>query len=524
MNNSRTIKAGDGNHALHLEVLYEVARLFAKYSNQEEMLTRILQVLEKRLEMTHGTIMLRTMEGDELVVEGTGGEVKYRKGEGVTGKVLETGLPELVPLISNEPRFQHRVWDRGQRREGEFSFICVPIILGNDTVGTLSVDLPHQGFARLQEAERLLSVVAGLIAHDVHGGRVARQERESLVSENRRLRDELGERFQPRNLVGGSGAMLEVFKRIAQVAPSDTTVLIRGESGTGKELAASAIHYASRRAAAPFVKVNCAALSENLLESELFGHEKGAFTGALSLRKGRFEEAEGGTLFLDEIGDFSPAVQVKLLRAVQEREFERVGSNKTLKADVRILAATNRDLEAAVGDGSFRNDLYYRVNVFPIHMPPLRDHKNDILQLANHFVAKLAVKTGKTITRVSTPAINMLLAYHWPGNVRELENCLEHAMLLANDGVIHGHDLPPTLQMPGPAGPPSAASLKSHTASLERDLIVDALKRADGNVLAASRELGVSDRMLRYKIEKLGIDCQALFNKRKRAARRSRQP
>ena len=221
--------------------------------------------------------------------------------------------------------------------------------------------------------------------------------------------------------------------KIHQVAASDTTVLIRGESGTGKELVASAIHYTSPRAKKPFVKVNCAALNENLLESELFGHEKGAFTGASVRRAGRLEEAEGGTLFLDEIGDFSPAIQVKLLRVLQEREFERVGSNQTLKANVRIIAATNQDLEARSSEGQFRQDLYYRINVFPIMLPPLRERKDDILLLADHFVAKYAKKMGKDVRRISTPAINMMLAYHWPGNVRELENCIEYAVLLSND-------------------------------------------------------------------------------------------
>ncbi|MBD3166084.1 AAA domain-containing protein, partial [bacterium] len=241
------------------------------------------------------------------------------------------------------------------------------------------------------------------------------------------------------NIIGNSNEMQAVYQRIHQVARSETTVVIRGESGTGKELVASAIHYSSDRADKPFIKVNCAALSENLLESELFGHEKGAFTGALYQRAGRIEEAEGGTLFLDEIGDFSPAIQVKLLRVLQEREYERVGSNATVKADVRIIAATNRDLEADVEDGRFRQDLYYRINVFPIYIPALRDRREDILQLVDYFAAKYARQMGKDIHRISTEAINMMVAYHWPGNVRELENCIEHAVLLSNDGVVHGY-------------------------------------------------------------------------------------
>jgi Nif-specific regulatory protein len=254
------------------------------------------------------------------------------------------------------------------------------------------------------------------------------------------------------------------------------------------------------------VKVNCAALSESLLESELFGHEKGAFTGAVASRAGRIEEAVGGTLFLDEIGDFSPAVQVKLLRVLQEREYERVGSNRTCRADVRIVGATNRDLERAVEEGSFRADLYYRINVFPIYLPPLRRRKDDVMQLVNHFMEKYSARMSKPVRRISTPAINMLMAYHWPGNVRELENCIEHAVLLAQDGVVRGTDLPPTLQFPEATGiRPQQGTLKERIHNLERELIVDGLKRNADNVAAVARELGLTARMVRYKIDSLGI-------------------
>jgi Nif-specific regulatory protein len=304
--------------------------------------------------------------------------------------------------------------------------------------------------------------------------------------------------------------MRPVYARIRQVAEADTTVLIRGESGTGKELVAAAIHYLSGRSRGPFVKVNCSALSEGLLESELFGHEKGAFTSALFARAGRFEEADGGTLFLDEIGDFSPAVQVKLLRTIQEREFERVGSNKTIRVNVRLVAATNRDLEVLMKDGQFRADLFYRINVFPVFLPPLRERKDDVLALANHFSQKFAAKMKKPVRRITTSAINMLVAYHWPGNVRELENCMEHAVLLSKEGVIHGRDLPPTLQMPAQLRASTDGSLRSNVAQLERDMLVDALKRAAGNVSAAGRELGLGERMVRYKIRKLDIDLEQL--------------
>jgi Nif-specific regulatory protein len=330
------------------------------------------------------------------------------------------------------------------------------------------------------------------------------RERARLTEENVRLRDALGERLRPENIIGDSRPMRDLYARISQVASTDTTVLIRGESGTGKELVASAIHYASPRAARPFVRVNVAALGESLLESELFGHEKGAFTGALQSRIGRLEEAQGGTLFLDEVGDFSPIAQVKLLRVLQEREFERVGSNRTIRVDVRIVAATNRDLESAVATGSFRHDLYYRVNVFPLHLPALSTRRADILLLANHFAAKFAARMGKSINRISTPAIEALMAYHWPGNVRELENAIEHAVLLASDGVIFEHNLPPTLQLPRSTSTPEP-SLAQRVEALERDMIQDALKRTSGNVAAAARELGLTARVTRYKLKTLGL-------------------
>jgi Nif-specific regulatory protein len=307
--------------------------------------------------------------------------------------------------------------------------------------------------------------------------------------------------------------MRDVYRQIQQVSGTDTTVLIRGQSGTGKELVANAIHYSSARAKGPFVKVNCAALNENLLESELFGHEKGAFTGAIQSRKGRLEQADGGTLFLDEIGDFSAATQVKLLRVLQEREFERVGSNRTLKINTRIIVATNHDLEQAVADGTFRHDLYYRINVFPIFLPPLRDRKDDILLLSNYFVELYSKKMNKNVRRISTTAINMMVAYHWPGNVRELENCIERAVLLSTDGVIHGHHLPPTLQTSDTTAAAGTGSLAERVNLFERDMIVDTLKRTKGNLAAAARQLGITPRIIRYKVGRLGINFKRYTTK-----------
>jgi len=290
------------------------------------------------------------------------------------------------------------------------------------------------------------------------------------------------------------------------VAGSTTNVLIRGESGTGKELVVHAIHYSSPRAKKPFVKVSCGALPESLIESELFGYEPGAFTDARAQKKGRFELAHAGTLFLDEVGELSGSTQVKLLRVLQEREFERLGGVQPVKVNVRVVAATNKDLEAAVKEGTFREDLYYRLNVFSVYMPPLRERKPDIPLLADHFVEKYAAAHGKDVRRIATTAIDMLMSYHWPGNVRELENCIERAVLVCEGGVIHAHHLPPTLQTAEVSGTLPRRSLAEALASYEKDLIIDALKSARGNKAKAARLLDSTERIVAYSVRKHGID------------------
>ena len=314
------------------------------------------------------------------------------------------------------------------------------------------------------------------------------------------------ERYDFSHIIGNSNAMRQVYEQVTQVARSNATVLLRGESGTGKEMIARAIHYNSLRSKRPFVAVNCGALPENLIESELFGHEKGAFTGADKARKGRFELAEGGTLFLDEIGEIPPQTQVKLLRVLQEREFQRVGGSETIKSNIRLIAATNKDLEAAIAEGSFREDIYYRLNVFTIFLPPLRERRSDILLLAEHFLEKYEVEHGKRIRRISTPAIDMLMAYHFPGNVRELENAIERAVLVCDTNVIHGHHLPPTLQTAENTDTVTDLSLEAAVAAFERDMIQDALKSTGGNIVRAADALGSTERIVGYKIKEYGID------------------
>jgi Nif-specific regulatory protein len=300
--------------------------------------------------------------------------------------------------------------------------------------------------------------------------------------------------------------MRGVYELIAQVAPSDATVLITGESGTGKELIAAELHRRSKRAGAALIKINCAALPESIIESELFGHEKGAFTGAVKERKGRFELAHRGTIFLDEIGELSPQIQVKLLRVLQERELERVGGTATIKVDVRLIAATNRNLETEVKAGRFREDLYYRLNVFPVHIPPLRERKSDLILLADYFTEKYAEKNGKLIKRISTPALDLLTSYSWPGNVRELENCIERAVILSTDMVIHSYNLPPSLQSAASTNTEPTTTLDAALSRLEKELIVEALKISDGNMAAAARRLGISERQMGLRVHHYGIN------------------
>ena len=504
--------AESSRHVQELKTLYRISQILAAGMRQRQALAEVMDALDNDLGMNRGTVTLLGPDSAEIKIDVAHNisqeksrKVRYRIGEGVTGKVMQTGKAIIVPKVSQEPSFLNH-FERRSTAEGETSFICAPISIGQDVIGTISIDRLFNESMSLDEDMRVLSIVASMIANDVKARREVAIRQQELEDENIRLRHELQDRFRPENIIGNSSSMRDVYQQIHQVAGSDTTVLIRGESGTGKELVAHAIHYSSRRSKGPLIKVNCAALNENLLESELFGHEKGAFTGAIQSRKGRLEEADGGTLFLDEIGDFTSVTQVKLLRVLQERQFERVGSNQTLKTNARIVAATNRNLEKAVDEGRFRQDLYYRINVFEVFLPPLRDRKDDILLLADSFVEQYAKKMGKDVRRISTPAINMMVAYHWPGNVRELENCIERAILLSTDGVIHGHHLPPTLQTSDASDTIGTGSLMERVDLFERDIIVDALKRCNGNVAAAARDLRTTPRIMGYKVKDLGID------------------
>jgi Nif-specific regulatory protein len=495
-----------------LSGLLELSQTLGATPNFKAGLARALEILETQHGTRSGTVMLLDPGTGSLRLEAATGlphsasnRASYRPGEGISGRVLESGRPVVVPRVSREPLFLNRLgsW---QASRGELSYISVPVIVDRKTVGTLGVTMPYQKDRSYDQEVKFFGVVAAMIGQALKVHELNEADRQRLLDENKKLRLELRGRYDLRNIVGHSRAMEQVYEQVAQVASTTTTILIRGESGTGKELVAHAVHYNSPRSEKPFVKVSCGALPESLIESELFGHEKGAFTDARAQKKGRFELAHGGTLFLDEVGELSASTQVKLLRVLQEREFERVGGTEPVKVNVRLVAATNKDLELGIQTGSFREDLYYRLNVFSVYLPPLRDRRPDVPLLADHFVEKYASAHGKEVRRIATTAIDMLMSYHWPGNVRELENAIERAVLVCDGGVIHAHHLPPTLQTAEVSGTLSRLALDQAVGSYERDLIQDALKSARGNRSKAARLLQTTERIIGYKIRKYGID------------------
>ncbi len=497
----------------NITLLYEITKALNEHLDLKPSLYKVLDILSSSMEMVRGMITLLDPLRNEIHIEVAHGisrsaieRVRYKLGEGVTGQVIETGKSVAIARISEEPRFLDRTASRRRQQTREISFFCVPIKKGNQVIGALSVDRPYEADYPLDDGRRLLSVIATMIASHVIKLETIRLEHERLRDENRRLQGELKNKYTISNIVGSSNRMREVYQMVSQVCRSNATVLIRGESGTGKELVANSIHYNSQRASTPFVKVNCAALPSNLIESELFGHEKGAFTGAIKQKIGKFEMAHRGTIFLDEIGSINLDVQANLLRILQEKEFDRVGGQRTIKVDVRVIAATNKNLEQAVEEETFRGDLYYRLNVFPIYMPPLRERKTDILLLADYFLEKYGKENHKEIRRFSTPAIDMLMQYHWPGNVRELENCIERAVLLCEEGVIHSYHLPPTLQTGKESGTLPALSLEEAVANLEKEMLIDSLKNTRGNITSAAKILQTTVRKFAYKAQQHGID------------------
>lgn len=498
--------------------LYEMGGSIAECSSLQETLSILLRIMGEHMGVEKAMITLFHRRTGTIFIHeslGLSDEEKargvYTIGEGITGRVVETGKPIIVPKIGDEPNFLNRT----QSRDAgvlDHSFLCIPIRRGKSVLGTISAEKRYAAPGMHGEDVGLLAFIAGIVASAVELYLYENEDKTFWESENRRLQEALRRKFHPSNIIGNSAAMRDVYALIEKISKTRVTVLLLGESGVGKELVANALHYHSVSSNGPFVKFNCAALPESLIESELFGHEKGSFTGADFQRKGRFEEADGGTIFLDEVGELSLAMQAKLLRVLQDKTFQRVGGNKPIRVNIRILAATNRDLQAMVGEGTFREDLYYRLNVFPIVIPPLRERGSDIITLADAFIERFSSENGKNVKRISTPALQMLMNYYWPGNVRELENVIERAVILCDDEVIHGYNLPPSLQDATLSGTTEKSVLEAKLAAVEYEYIVEALRNTNGNISEASRDLGVTRRVLGLKMKRLNIQFK-LFRK-----------
>lgn len=495
-----------------LPLLFEMSRIAVESGDLSNILGILLQLMQRHLRVVRGMVSLYEPGSGKISVHQSCGLSEeeaargiYRLGEGIIGKVVESAKMIVVPRISDEPEFLGRAVDRSNKADRNLSFLCVPILRHGKVMGTISVERLYDNRRLLDLDADILSILAATTAQAVELHLVEKVQKVALEEENRRLRSALQERFKPGNIIGSSAVMQKVYGLIEKVTRAKTTVLILGESGVGKELVASAIHFNSKHADGPFIKFNCAALPENLIESELFGHEKGSYTGAAGMRRGRFEEADGGTVFLDEVGELSPAMQAKLLRVLQEKTFERVGGNVTIEVDLRILAATNRDLSAMVAQGTFREDLYYRLNVFPITIPPLRERGSDISTLANYFVSRFSTEMGIEVTHISTAAFSMLMCYHWPGNVRELENVIERAVILSEGGTIQESHLPPSLQTPM-VSETAGGTLDARLATAEYDMIVDAMKLYQGNMTEAATYLGLTRRILGLRMNRYHLN------------------
>ena len=505
----------------NLSLLFQVSEVVAKSSDLEDAIMHVMEEMAPKLGILQAFLTVLNRNSSKKIIEVAYGLTKeqkergeYKIGEGVIGDVVKTGKPVIIPHISDEPRYLNKTRSTS-KTDDENSFICVPIRAKNEIIGTLSVKLKYSTNLSFQAEMKLLTIMAAMFARLVRSRQDKIEELEKLHYQ--RLREQGLYSFNDRitSLVGESGKMQEVYNLISKVAMTNATILIRGESGVGKELVAKAIHDQSPRSKMQMISINCSAIPEMLIESELFGYERGAFTGADKLHKGRFELAEKSTIFLDEIGDLSPNLQVKLLRVLQEKEFQRLGGTETLQADVRIITATNRDLEELMLKNEFREDLYYRLNVFPLFIPPLRERRADIPLLVNHFIEKYNKIHGLEIKRISSTAIDLLMTYHWPGNIRELENCIERAGILSTDRVIRSHNLPPTLQSAASTHSRVDGGLEAILENVEKQMLIDALNLSKGNISKAAEQLKLTERMMGLRIKKYQID-PVVFKKYKR--------
>jgi Nif-specific regulatory protein len=491
------------NH--NLKILSNIGDALSSAGSPKTAFARALDILREEAQFRRSFVVLFHAANEKLQPFAANGftinefrRLETRAEKSFIGTVFQSGKPVIIPRTSLEPTFAAAFENKN---ELETSCVCVPIFLNGRTLGAFGAEFEYDSRREdYTSATEFLSVVAVMIAQTIKVERTIAAEKERLQFENNEQKRLLREKYDFGQLVGNSSAMRRVFDQVAQVARTNTPVLLRGESGTGKELIANAIHYNSLRSKKPFVKVNCAALPENLIEIELFGQE------SKNIRKGKIETAEGGTLVLDEIADLPLQTQARLLRVLETREFERVNGGATLKANVRLVATTTKNLEESIAAGDFREDLFYRLSVFTIFLPPLRERKADILLLAEHFVEKYEREHGKHIKRISTPAIDMLASYHFPGNVRELENVVERAVIVCDSNVIHGHHLPPTLQTADVTGTITRVSLESAVEAFERDLIQDALKTTRGNCSKAAKLLDTTERIFSYKVKKYNIE------------------
>ncbi|MEQ9460931.1 MAG: sigma 54-interacting transcriptional regulator [Phycisphaeraceae bacterium] len=530
-----------GGHEQELDILEEISLILGDGLDLPQVFQRAMAVLTQRLGILRASLVLHDQQDDRLkTVAAVGLSAKeqqrgrYARGEGVTGTVLDTGQPAIIPDIAKHPDFLNRTRARAATDTDDkappISFLCIPIKDTQQLVGAMSVDKPFISDAQLQADTRLLTIIAGLMGQAYRIHNLVQIERSQWIAQTQLLRDDLRDRYTFGNIIGSAPAMLDVLSSIAQVAESRATVLILGETGCGKELVAKAIHYNSPRRNKPLIRVNCGALAPQLLESELFGHVKGSFTGAIRDKTGRFEAAQGGTIFLDEIGTLDPQLQVRLLRVLQEREFERVGDHRTQQVDARVIAATNLDLEHEVRKGNFREDLYYRLNVVTIHLPPLRNRREDIPLLVDHFLDRFNQENNKNLHKVSRSLMNTLLRYPWPGNVRELENAMERAVVLANTEDFTEDLLPLQIrlfsqQTRSSGSDQSLDALCSRLAQLainqhaadgqiygqvihevERHLIREALAQNEGVKIRTADFLGINRNTLNKKVRDLGLE------------------
>ena len=522
-----------------LSILEQIGEILGSSLQLEDLFQQVVALLEKRLGIRRAALVIKDESIDRLrIVAATGlseSEMEsgqYGVGEGITGQVVADGKPRIVADIRAEPEFLDRTRVVGVIPEGEtWSFICVPIKIASNPVGAITVTKPREGDDSIESDVRLLAIVSGLISQALHINQLVLVEKDQWLEETTRLRETLRSKFRFENIIGSSPAMLDVLATVGQVAASRATVLLLGETGTGKELIAKATHYNSPRRDKPFIRINCGALSENLLESELFGHVKGSFTGAIRDKQGRFEAADGGTIFLDEIGTLDMQLQIKLLRVLQEREFERVGDHQTVKTDVRVVAATNLDLAEEVRKGTFREDLYYRLNVVTLFLPPLRNRRADISQLIDHFLDKYNTENDRNVSKISRELMNVLLRYPWPGNVRELENAIERAVVLSQTDEFTEDLLPIQIRLFAQQGrdKQQAESISSLARRLseqaveeyamregeiwnlivgeiEKQLIVRALERNGGVKTRSADFLGINRNTLNKKVKDYDIE------------------